>query len=59
MAKKEPDPTPPPQPHFHARQALGSDALYPGLVTARLTLLTLDEWKELEQILLARGYKPY
>jgi len=50
---------PEPPPRYHARQQLGSDALYPGMVTARLAVMSLAEWKELEQILLARGYKPY
>lgn len=55
----EPAPKPAPPPRYHARQQLGAEAYYPGGVTARLVIPTLAEWKEIEKILLQRGYKPY
>lgn len=56
-------PTPPkppePPPRYHARQALGSDALYPGCVTARLAVMSLAQWQRVEAFLIQEGFKPY
>jgi hypothetical protein len=55
--------TPPPKseppPRYHARQQLGSDALYPGMVTARLAVMSLEQWQRVEAFLKREGFKPY
>ncbi|MGI4822686.1 MAG: hypothetical protein ACRYFV_15865 [Janthinobacterium lividum] len=56
------NPTPPrpePPPRCHARQQLGSDALYPGMVTARLAVMSLAQWQRVEAFLFEEGFKPY
>jgi hypothetical protein len=58
MATQQPNPPEPP-PRYHARQALGTDALYPGKVTARLAVMSLAQWQRLEAFLLQEGFKPY
>ena len=55
-----PPPQPPePSPRYHARQALGDDALYPGKVTARLAVMSPDQWHRVEAFLKQEGFKPY
>jgi hypothetical protein len=50
---------PEPPPRYHARQALGSDSLYPGKVTARLAVMSLAQWQRVEAFLKQEGFKPY
>ena len=55
-----PTPKPPePPPRYHARQQLGSDALYPGMVTARLAVMTMAQWQRVEAFLKEEGFRPY
>jgi hypothetical protein len=56
------NPTPPkpePPPRYHARQQLGSDALYPGMPTARLAVMSLAQWQRVEAFLKQEGFKSY
>jgi hypothetical protein len=50
---------PEPPPRYHARQQLGSDALYPGMVTARLAVMSPAQWQRVEAFLQQEGFKPY
>jgi hypothetical protein len=44
-------PAPEPPPRYHARQALAADSLYPGFVTARLAVMSLQQWQRVEAFL--------
>jgi hypothetical protein len=50
---------PAPPPRYHARQQLGTDALYPGMVTARLAVMSLAQWQRVEAFLKQEGFKSY
>ena len=52
-------PPPEPTPRYYTRQALGSDSLYPGKVTARLAVMSLAQWQRVEAFLKQKGFKPY
>jgi hypothetical protein len=52
-------PQPEPPPRYHARQQLGTDSLYPGKVTARLAVMSLEQWQRVEAFLQKEGFKPY
>jgi hypothetical protein len=52
-------PPPQPPPRYHARQQLGNDSLYLGMVTARLAVMSLAQWQRLEAFLKQEGFKPY
>jgi hypothetical protein len=48
-------------PHrYHAwLQLPGPEALNPNTVIARLAMMSLELWKEVEAYLLSKGFKPY
>lgn len=50
---------PPTPPRYHARQQLGPEALHPGTVTARLVVMSLQQWQRVEAFLKQEGFKPY